>query len=614
MKGKRFLALVLCAAMVMALLPMPALAENTTGLEVVAVDETIVETGGTAKLRVLLKNANTVPQHAYYVQTSQSGRITSVSVTPNNEGKFTVPESNQENMFLTLSINPDVAARETPYPETLYLYFEGHSEPVEVKFDLQKTSLSPAQKEAAAKEEQQEDPTNPNTTLQAPLVLDSMGQDGLPIPAPSGNAGDRVQLRLTLWNRSFMGGNASKLSAITLTPVLSANLDNFPFEIESVDYSRKLADMGGGQRQEVVYDFKLSEKATAGVKEVKFNAVYFNNAKQAFENTTFSVFVTVVKGAEGKDAPIVDGDGNPILSTPKIIVDSYTVLPEQAEEGDDGSHLYAGEGFELKFNVLNTSDDEAVENIQISVENANGTILPAQGSSNSMYIKKIAAGESEEKSIRLQTVPDAEAKAHSLTISFKYESGKTQQAYEAVETITLPILHRMRVKMDPPTIYENMVMAGNSVGVYFRLFNMGKASLYNCMVDVEGEGLKMEESYFGGNIAAGGSMNADFNIIASTPGEIEGNIVVTYEDVYGEATVQKQPFTLTVMDEAELMGDMPADDGIMMDPGMEVMGEANKTGLPWWAIAGIAAAGVIVLLVVLLQVRKNHRKKELEDL
>ena len=71
---------------------------------------------------------------------------------------------------------------------------------------------------------------------------------------------------------------------------------------------------------------------------------------------------------------------------------------------------------------------------------------------------------------------------------------------------------------------------GQSCALYFALYNMGKAPIYNCMVDVEGEGLAMEETYFGGTVAAGSTMRADFSIIPSVGGDIAGEIVITYED------------------------------------------------------------------------------------
>jgi hypothetical protein len=429
------------------------------------------------------------------------------------------------------------------------------------------------------------------------LMLSSADADGQIVPAPKGNAGDTIHIRLPILNRS-----RSKVSKILVTPQLSATLDSFPFVIEAVDYTCKAPDLRAGELAEVDYTFKLSSKVTSGVKEVKFNAVYFNYAKDAYETATFSVFVTVVKGAS---ATLTDEDGVAITSTPKVIVESYSVKPAKLEDQESG-RLFAGEQFELSFTIRNTSSKEAVQNIQVTISNEGGAILPANNGSNSLYIDRIAAGDSVEKTLKMQSSPDAEDKAHTLSVKFGYESSETLKTYEATETITLPISQRMRVRVGDPVIYGD-AMIEQSTPVNFSLYNMGKATLYNCMVDVEGGGLRMEESYYGGNISSGNEMRADFNIIPSTAGQIEGKVVITYEDVYGQQTRVEKPFTLNVQ-EAFMPG--PEDGKDVFGPGFE---EELKPKMPTWIfVAGgvILAGGVVTLLTAL---RRKRRKRELED-
>ncbi len=429
------------------------------------------------------------------------------------------------------------------------------------------------------------------------LMLSSADADGQIVPAPRGDAGDTIHIRLPILNRS-----RSKATKILVTPQISATLDSFPFVIEAVDYTCKAPDLRAGELTEVDYTFKLSSKVTSGVKEVKFNAVYFNYAKNAYETATFSVFVTVVKGAS---ATLTDEDGITITSTPKVIVESYSVKPAKLEDQESG-RLFAGEQFELSFTIRNTSSKEAVQNIQVTLSNEGGAILPANSGSNSLYIDRIAAGGSVEKTLKMQSSPDAEDKAHTLSVKFGYESSETLKTYEATETITLPISQRMRVRVGDPVIYGD-AMIEQSTPVNFSLYNMGKATLYNCMVEVEGEGLRMEESYYGGNISSGSEMRADFNIIPSTAGQIEGKVIITYEDVYGQQTVVEKPFTLNVQ-EAFMPG--PEGEGDVFQPGLE---EELKPQTPTWIyIAGgvILAGGVVVLLSTL---RRKRRKRELED-
>ncbi|MDD3920436.1 MAG: hypothetical protein PHO41_04610, partial [Eubacteriales bacterium] len=420
--------------------------------------------------------------------------------------------------------------------------------------------------------------------------------DGQVVAAPAGDAGDRVTLRLPIKCRQGV------VSGAQITPVLSSDLNEFPFVIEAVDYTRKLPTLGLGNVAELQYEMQISKEATSGVKGITFNAVYYKNG--VLETNSFKVYVNVLKG---KSEEIKDKDGNLITSMPKLIVESYSVKPKEPQAGDPADRLFAGEPFMLEFTVRNTSDRENVQNIQMTLSNVNNAILPANGSSNAMYIKSIGKGESEKCSIELQSVPDADSKPQNLTIEFDYEGAALQKQYTTKQDLTLAVAQRMRVKIDDPTVYADGIMPGGSAGVSFGIYNQGKGTIYNCMIEVEGPGLQMEESVSGGNITAGNSMRADFNVIVSEPGDIEGKVIVTYEDVYQEETRVELPISLYVMDDSAMM---EFEDPMM---GEEVMGEGQPAGGFPWLWVGIGA-GVLAALVVLLILRKKkRRRRELED-
>ena len=56
----------------------------------------------------------------------------------------------------------------------------------------------------------------------------------------------------------------------------------------------------------------------------------------------------------------------------------------------------------------------------------------------------------------------------------------------------------------------------------------------------------MEESFFQGTVAAGSTMRADFSLITATPGQIDGEIVITYEDSLEEKMEERLPLSLYV--------------------------------------------------------------------
>lgn len=438
---------------------------------------------------------------------------------------------------------------------------------------------------------------------EAKLRLSPVDANGLLVPAPEGDYGEAISVRIPLLCQR------SSVYDLKITPVLSNDIEKFPFDIEAVDYMLTYPNsLQPGNIVEFTYNFRLSKKATTGVKQVDFNLSYrtggdtWSGGANAgkLETATISIFVNVKKGL----APSA-GDGEGAGSTPKLIVESYSISSDK---------IYAGETFDVTVTLRNTSSSEDIQNLQIGFKDTQevAKLVPASGGSNTLYIKKIAKGDSVTEVISLQTAPDTEAKAYTLGLDFSYEGASDNKAYTAGETIAIPILQKIRVKFDDPTIYDSEAWVGQSCGMYVRMYNMGKSSLYNCMIEVEGEGLEMEETYFGGNISSGSTMSADFSVIPSVAGEIQGEVVITYEDVYGEPSEERLPFTLMVNEEVTFDDPMMGMEG--MD-GMEVYGpgmEESGGGMPWWGWV-LCGLGVVALGVGGLMIYRKKRARHLED-
>lgn len=405
----------------------------------------------------------------------------------------------------------------------------------------------------------------------------SVDSNGVCVLTPSGDYGDQLEVRLPL---TCTNGYVYDLK---VTPVLSNDIEKFPFDIDLVDYTLSYpGTIGRGQVVEFLYHLRLSKKATVGVKQVDFNVTYRNDEGD-LKSGTVSLFVNVRKGL----SPTSDKDTT--TSVPKLIIESYKLSSDK---------IYAGETFDLEFTIKNTSDSTNLQNVQIHIKDAGetATIVPASGGSNTLYISKIGKGQSSSQKVSLQTAPDATAKAYTLNVDFSYESASTNAAHTANETIAVPILQKIRLKCDEPTVYDDVSYLDSSTSMSIKMYNMGRSSIYNCIVDVEGNGLKLEESYFGGTLSAGSTLAADISIIPSEAGDIQGTVVISYEDVYGEPGEERLPFTLHVEDPNAGMENMEGMEGMggegmeggMTDPGME----GGSKGFPWWGwVIGAGALG-----------------------
>jgi hypothetical protein len=171
--------------------------------------------------------------------------------------------------------------------------------------------------------------------------------------------------------------------------------------------------------------------------------------------------------------------------------------------------------------------------------------------------------------------------------------------------------------VDEPRFDMPFIDLGMTVYPYFSIINMGKSSVYNTMVTVEGPGLSLEERVYAGTLQAGQQYNVDMGIVANEPGEIEGEIVVSFEDEYGDKLEERQPFTLTVQESAfpEFEGDDFKGDEMFrpeMPGGQEGGGLAGliSGNGKWWLIGG----GLLLVVALIIVLRKRRIKKRLAEI
>lgn len=525
--------------------------------------------------RVFQENAGSVNMTINIVNSSDKYDVILAAIQPSGgciisaSGNDTIPKNSTKavNITATLASSGNTAG-------TLTLLFNvPYGDSNNPSYELVKASCSdfsivraPSATEAPKKEDSE-----------FRIRTSSVDSNGVCVLTPSGDYGDQLEVRLPLTCTN------DYVYDLKVAPVLSNDIEKFPFDIDLVDYTLSYpGSIGRGQVVEFLYHLRLSKKATVGVKQVDFNVTYRNDEGD-LKSGTVSLFVNVRKGL----SPTSDKDTT--TSVPKLIIESYKLSSDK---------IYAGETFDLEFTIKNTSDSTNLQNVQIHIKDAGetATIVPASGGSNTLYISKIGKGQSSSQKVSLQTAPDATAKAYTLNVDFSYESASTNAAHTANETIAVPILQKIRLKCDEPTVYDDVSYLDSSTSMSIKMYNMGRSSIYNCIVDVEGNGLKLEESYFGGTLSAGSTLAADISVIPSEAGDIQGTVVISYEDVYGEPGEERLPFTLHVEDPNAGMENMEGMEGMggegmeggMTDPGME----GGSKGFPWWGwVIGAGALG-----------------------
>ena len=578
---RRIIAVLMAAVLLMAVCPTAfAEGETTEAKDVtVSVGSPIVGTG-VAYIPVTVTNEGGADITLNSVSTQ--GRVLS-SITVDIEGEANkIPAGSSKDFLFNPALKSTTAGT---YADLLTFKFDN---------GITKTANITISIEAA--QTNNTDPTK-NT---AAFMLSSYDTNGLIVSTASGKNGGKVTVRLPLL---CVDGPVSNIKA---TPKISTSLDEFPFAVEQIDYTLSYAGaIGTNQVIEFQFNMRFADKVTAGVKKVDFTVTYDRGWGSAEGTTTescdISLYVNVTKGYEGADST----DGTTTQTLPKLVVDSYQFSTEKIEAGDT---------FDLTFTVRNTSSDEDVKSILVTVSNnaETGKLTPAEGS-NTLYIDKLAKGESKTMTMSIATAADTEAKAYEIKLDFEYEGSKSRPESlakgEASASIPVTVMQKIRLKIDDPTV-DGEAMEGESVPVYFSIYNMGRSAIYNCIITVEGDGLSLEDSFFQGTLAAGNSLRADLSIITATPGQIDGEIVITYEDSLEEQKEERLPLSLYVTEAYTYDDTTNIDDGYI-DYNMD--DTSSSSGVPvWvWIVIGVVVAGAAVAAIVLL---KKKRAKDLEDI
>ena len=299
----------------------------------------------------------------------------------------------------------------------------------------------------------------------------------------------------------------------------------------------------------------------------------------------------------------VEGTTEDAGSKPKLIIDNY-------EYG--GDYAFAGQDYPLTLFIKNTSSSEGTKNIKVTLTSEDNVFTPVD-SSSSFFIASIGPGQVYEHTIYLKTKIDASVKIYTITAKMQYEDSEgnaydaNKTPYEESEVLSVAVAQPVRLET-ADIIVPFEIYSGQPFYIEQEFYNMGKSTMYNMMVKLEGVETN-EGSYFVGNFEAGKSEYFSAQAFAYELGSFEGKLVYTFEDALGTVSTLEKPFSYTVM---EMPVVDPGDGGIPVDPGLPV---EEEKGIEPWKIA--VAAGVVLLVAgfIFRKIRKAKRlKKELEEL
>lgn len=381
---------------------------------------------------------------------------------------------------------------------------------------------------------------------------------------PTGTPNQSISMRIPVIN---VGGT---LTSVTVYPVVSTSLDEFPFIAESTNYGRYFDYWASGEIKYLDYTFTVSPYATSGNKAIKFKANYFENGASA--EGSFSTQFTVL---DGYDA-----------SAMSVMVKEYKLYVDDTEV----SGLMAGEETELRLTLINNSTTSTARKVisNLVFTNSPGLTL-CVGGTDTAYADSIKAGGTATLKYRIMARQDAEVGPAMLGISLTYETTEAV-AGKASQNIMLPVSQKMDVVAGTPEIYGTP-SKDKAATISVPLTNMGRAKALNIRV-MATDGLTASTPAYVGDLLAGGSTTADVTVNFSKIGAFTGKLIVQFEDANGQSYSETVSVPLNV---AETSADTDADAANTTKSG---------TGSRWWLWLLILLLLLIIIAIVLYVIRR----------
>lgn len=384
---------------------------------------------------------------------------------------------------------------------------------------------------------------------------------------PTGTPNQTISMRIPVIN---VGGT---LTGVTITPVVSTSLDEFPFVVTSTNYSQYFSYWASGEIKYLDYTFTVSPFATSGNKAIKFKASYYENSAPA--EGSFSTQITII---DGYDA-----------SAMAVMVQSYKLYVDDTEV----SGLMAGEETELRLTVINNSKVDTAKKVigSLVFTNSPGLTL-AMGGTDTAYADSIKPGGTATLKYKIMAKQDAEVGPAMLGINLTYETTEAV-AGKAAQNIMLPISQQMDILAGTPEVYGTP-SKDKEATISVPLTNMGRAKALNIRV-MATDGMTSPTPCYVGDLLAGGSTSADVTVNFSKIGAFVGKLILQYEDANGETYSQDISVPLSV---AESSADTDAN---------SVNANKDGTGSRWWLWLLVILLVLIIIAIIVYVIIRYKR-------
>ncbi len=395
-----------------------------------------------------------------------------------------------------------------------------------------------------------------------------------------------------------------RTAAISNLKVALSSVSSMGFEPISSDPYIFIGDVPANSTKKITIKVKLGENISEGTNKLDL----------------------ILSGDGNFEEPVslyilnVDGNGSSV-SKPKLMVTEF---------GADVENILAGTSFSFTFKIKNTNETTTAKNIKVKVS---GDVFSVTSGSNSFFVNEIKPGQEKELTINLKASNTATTGTYTISISTEYEyegmpKSDTGSGVSSVDELLIQVNEALRASL------ENIVLdtfqnpsVGQKTALTFEFYNMGKSTLNNVYVTVEGDfELATGNSYYIGNIMPGSPEFVECTVTPLKEGESECKLIVHMEDSNGNEVTRETSSVFTIGSGSGFdpgFIDPGFDPGIIdpgFNPGNIDKPEDNKPkGIagffknikPWmYVVVVVLVAGIVVTVVAIVKTKKKNREFE----
>lgn len=255
-----------------------------------------------------------------------------------------------------------------------------------------------------------------------------------------------------------------------------------------------------------------------------------------------------VQGQSGEDNNYSGGESGGAGGTSEEVVHQPKFLLDKCSF--DNISLEAGSDQDIEISFQNKSKKYAAYNLKVTIQQE-GDFLNFDRTSE--YFEKVEAGGTITLKEGLRVQEDAKQGSIPVQFLFEYEDEKGT-VYTGTETYQVRVHQPVKTSFSGGVI-PAAVYAADTISTDVQIVNLGRSPIYNVRVSLTGGGLFASQPFYGGSLEAGSSVQGNVNIYVGTRdmesigavsegeetdkyGEVNGTLVLEYEDAYGESHSQ----------------------------------------------------------------------------